>query len=89
MMASKLKTIFGGLFRTIHTLWLEVMGALFLVFAVMFGIYAVQAYRSYAAITGHNGAAPSLLMIVSAAGLSLLTFGFGVHSFWKARKLAR
>jgi hypothetical protein len=59
------------------------MGALFLVFALMFGIYAVQAFRRYTTLND-----PSILwMIGSAAALSLLTFAFGVHSFWKARKL--
>jgi uncharacterized membrane protein len=82
-MASMLRSIFGSLFRTIHTLWLEVMGTLFLVFALMFGVYAVQAYRRYSAFSDPSG----LWMIGSAAALSVLTLGFGIHSFWKARKL--
>jgi hypothetical protein len=31
--------------------------------------------------------AASLWEILGAAGLSFLTFAFGIHSFWKARKL--
>jgi uncharacterized membrane protein len=55
---------------------------MFIAFAVMFGVYTVQAYRRYWADDGS-----SLLMLGSAAVLSLLTLAFGIHSFWKARKL--
>jgi hypothetical protein len=82
-MGQFLKTIFGGLLKTMHTLWLEVMGALFLAFALMFGIYVVQAYRRYTV----DGDAFDLWMIGSAAAMSLVMFAFGVHSFWKSRKL--
>jgi uncharacterized membrane protein len=81
-LAGKFKLIFGSLLRTIHSLWLELTGAMFIAFAVMFGVYTVQAYRRYWADDGS-----SLLMLGSAAVLSLLTLAFGIHSFWKARKL--
>jgi hypothetical protein len=76
-MAGKLRLIFGDFFRSLHQLWLEVIGALFLALSVVFGASAVSEYR--------KGAVPWI--VASAVFLSLLTFGFGIHSFWKARKL--
>ena len=76
-MAGKLRLIFGDFFRSLHQLWLEVIGALFVALAVVFGASAVSEYRKGA----------GLWIVASAVFLSLLTFGFGIHSFWKARKL--
>ncbi|HEX4997275.1 MAG TPA: hypothetical protein VFY29_03565 [Terriglobia bacterium] len=82
-MASKFKMIFGGVLRTAHTLWLEVVGSLFLAFALLFGVYAVQAYRKYVTMSGTG----SIWIVGAAAFLSVLTLVFGVQSFWRARKL--
>jgi hypothetical protein len=81
-MAGKLRLIFGDFFRSMHQLWLEVIGALFFALGVIFGLSAVQEYRKLETVEGTGP-----WIIGSAAVLSLLTFGFGVHSFWKARKL--
>jgi hypothetical protein len=80
-MAGKLRSIFGNLIKSLHQLWLEVTGALLLVFAVIFGYYAFKQYRNLPETT------ENIWTIVAAAGLSLLTLGFGLHSFWKSRKL--
>ena len=81
-MAGKLRLIFGDFFRSLHQLWLEVIGALFLALAVVFAVSAFQEYRKIA-----NAEGAGLWIVISAVFLSLLTFGFGIHSFWKARKL--
>ena len=80
-MAGKFKLAFGSLFRSLHQLWLEVTGAFLLLFAAAFGFYAVREYRKF------PESADSLWGVAGAAGLSVLTLGFGIHSFWKARKL--
>ena len=72
---------FGGLFRSLHQLWLEVTGAFLLVFAAAFGFYAFKEFRNFQVSVG------SLWEVIASAGLSILTLCFGVHSFWKARKL--
>jgi hypothetical protein len=80
-MAGKLKLAFGSVFRSLHQLWLEVTGAFLLVFSVAFGAWAFKEYRRFPE-TNEN-----LWEIAAAAGLSAVTLGFGIHSFWKARKL--
>jgi len=80
-MAGKFKLIFGNLLRSLHQLWLEVTGALLLVFAAVFGYYAIKEYRNL------EESAETVWGIMGAAGLSVLTLGFGIHSFWKSRKL--
>lgn len=80
-MAGRFKTMFRDLFKSLHQIWLEVIGGLFLVFAIAFGYQAVKEYREYVGTTENP------FWILGAAALSLLTLGFGLHSFWKARKL--
>ena len=81
-MAGKLRIIFGDFFRSLHQLWLEVIGALFLALGVIFGISAFQEYRKLATTKGTG-----YWVVGSAVVLSLVTIAFGIHSFWKARKL--
>lgn len=80
-MAGKFKLAFGSLFRSLHKLWLEVTGAFLLLFAVAFGFYAVKEYRRLPDSTDN------LWGVAGAVGLSVLTLVFGIHSFWKSRKL--
>jgi len=81
-MAGKLKLIFRDFLRSLHQLWHEVIGTLFLLLAVAFGVSAVNEYRKY---SDSSGTTPWSL--ASALALSVLTFAFGIHSFWKARKM--
>jgi hypothetical protein len=80
-MAGKFKLAFGSFVRSLHQLWLEVTGAFLLIFAAAFGFYGVNEYRKL------PESAASLWEILGAVGLCFLTLGFGIHSFWKARKL--
>jgi hypothetical protein len=80
-MAGKFKTVFGGLLKSLHQLWLEVTGTFLLIFAVVFGYHAVKEYRKFPETT------ENIWGIVAAAGLSILTLAFGIHSFWKSRKI--
>jgi hypothetical protein len=80
-MAGKFKIMFSDFLRSLHQLWLEVIGGLFIVFSLLFGFHAVKEYREYVASVDNPWG------IIGAAALSVLTLGFGIHSFWKARKL--
>jgi len=79
-MAGKLKLAFSSLLKSLHQLWLEVTGTFLLVFAAIFGYYALKEFRKVTETENIWG-------VVGAAGLCVLTFGFGIHSFWKSRKL--
>lgn len=80
-MAGKFKLAFGGLIRSVHQLWLQVTGTFLIGFALAFGYQAFKEYGKYA-VSPDN-----LLWLVMTAGLAVLTLSFGLHSFWKARKL--
>ena len=82
-MAGKFKMVFGGLIRSLHQLWLEVTGTFLIGFAAAFGYNAFKEYRKYTA------SPDNLWMLATMVGLSLTMLGFGIHSFWKARKLAK
>ena len=80
-MAGKFKLMFSSFLKSLHQLWLEVTGTFLLVFAGIFAYYALKEFRKLAE-TSEN-----IWGIVGAAGLSILTLCFGIHSFWKSRKL--
>ena len=82
-MAGKFKMVFGGLIRSLHQLWLEVTGTFLIGFAAAFGYNAFKEYRKYT-VSPDN-----LWMLATMVGLCLTMLGFGIHSFWKARKLAK
>ena len=83
-MARKLRIIFGDFLKTAHKLWLEMMGALFLTLAVMFALNTFTAYRRIAeeAWNWRSG-----FNVFGSAALALMLLAFGIHSFWKVRKI--
>jgi len=81
-MASKFKLVFAGFLKSLHQLWLEVSGALFIAFGAAFGFHAVQEYRKHVQADEVGG-----WQFFAAAILALLTLSFGLHSFWKSRNL--
>jgi hypothetical protein len=79
--SQKLRIIFGDFLRTLRRLWLEFIGAIFLVLGLGFIVSAVQEYRRYlhapAAGTGR------LVMVLVSSGVMIF---FGLESLWKSRK---
>jgi hypothetical protein len=67
----------------LHALWNEVIGFLFLVFAVVAGFYVVRAVRAF------DGDVEGLVRVVLPGLFGLLMGYFGVSSFLKARKISR
>jgi hypothetical protein len=80
-MAGKFKMVFGSLIRSMHQLWLEVTGMFLIVFGAFAGYAAFKEYRKY--LVSHDNVG----MLAATAGVSLMMLCFGIHSFWKARKL--
>ena len=71
-----------------RTLWNEIIGFLFICFAVIFGFKAVRTYMDFAEApageeTGH------LVRLAMTAFCTLLMLYFGVTSFLRARKISR
>lgn len=71
-----------GVIRPLHALWNEVVGLIFLVFAIGFGSATFRGLRSL-----DKGGSVSL--VVLSGFLSLLMLYYGVTSFLKARKISR
>jgi hypothetical protein len=73
----------GGFIRPFarigHILWLEVIGSIFLLFAIFFALNLWQLRMSYATGPDH----PKFLLI---AGLLVLFLYLGLSSFWRARR---
>lgn len=62
-----------------HILWLEVIGSIFLLFALFFALNLWQLRASYATGAEH----PKFLLI---AGVLILFLYLGLSSFWRARR---
>jgi hypothetical protein len=66
--------------RVLHTLWLEVTGLFFLLFAVIGTAALVREYQAYSA-----GRA-DINKVVAAALFTVIFAYFGVSSFWRSRR---
>jgi hypothetical protein len=66
--------------RVLHRLWLEVTGAVFLMLAAMGGVSAVKEVRSY-----QDGG--ELWRPVAAVSFVVLMSAFGIHSFFRSRRV--
>jgi hypothetical protein len=78
-----LSHVLPGVIRPLHALWNEVIGFLFIVFAVVAGFYVIRALR------GFEGDIEGLFRIVLPALFGLVMGYFGVSSFLRARKISR
>jgi predicted CDP-diglyceride synthetase/phosphatidate cytidylyltransferase len=75
--------VWPNVVRPLHTLWNEVIGFLFLIFAVVAAFYVVRAVRAF------EGDLEGLFRIVMPGLFGLVMGYFGVSSFWRARKISR
>jgi hypothetical protein len=71
-----------GVIRPLHALWNEIIGLIFLVFAVGFGSATIRSFRNL-----DKGGSISLVLL--SAFLALLMLYYGITSFLKARKISR
>ena len=71
-----------------RTLWNEIIGFLFICFAVLFGFRAGRLYMDFSHNAG-SGAGDDLIRFLLAAFCTLLMLYFGVTSFMRARKISR
>jgi hypothetical protein len=83
LISSFLSHVMPRVVRPLHTLWNEVIGFLFIVFAVVAGFYVYRAVRDF------DGDVEGLVRVVLPGLFGLLMAYFGVSSFLKARKISR
>ena len=83
-----MKHVVPAVLKPARTLWNEVIGFLFICFAVIFGFRAVRIYQDYSKVaSGESG--DDLVRLIIAGFCTLLMLYFGVTSFLRARKISR
>ncbi|MBL0157459.1 MAG: hypothetical protein IPP47_10230 [Bryobacterales bacterium] len=78
-----LKTVVPSVIKPLHSLWNEVIGFLFLSFAA---ILLRPVWRGYHELQSDPAYLIKFLLTVF---FFLIMLGFGLHAFWKARKISR
>ena len=78
-----LEHVMPGVVRPLRVLWHEVIGFLFLVFAVWLGSATIREFRALGTERG------SLSRVMVSVLLPLLLAYFGITSFLRARKISR
>ena len=83
-MVKKIRAAFKDTIRVLHTFALEVVGGFFLALAIVGITSIVQEYRRYAA-----GVEGGIWRVGLTVCFSLAMLAFGIHSFWKSRKVRK
>ena len=78
-----LGNVIPGVIKPLRVLWNEIIGFMFIVFAVIFGF---STWRRSQAFTGDLG---GIVLLALSIGFVLLLAGFGLSSFLRARKIGR
>ncbi len=77
---SAVQTTFHSIRRVVHILWLQMVGVLFCLFAVVFAARLPSVYQDH--VAGKHGPGRVYLLVA----MALMFAWFGVSSFWRARK---
>jgi hypothetical protein len=72
-----------GVLRPLRILWNEVLGAVFLIFAVMLGRPTWRAWQ-----TLDTDPANLIRALLSTFFMAMMA-GFGIHAFWRARRIGQ
>ncbi len=83
MISKFVRHVVPGVVKPLHALWNEVIGFLFIIFAVVSGFYVFRAVRAF------DGEVEGLVRILMPGLFGLLMAYFGISSFVKARKISR
>ena len=75
--------VLPGIVRPLHVMWNEVIGFMFVVIGV---IAAFSAWRYSQRIADNTD---NVFRVLVAGFFAAVMLGFGLSSFWKARKIAR
>jgi hypothetical protein len=83
LLSTLLKSFVPGVLKPLQSLWNEIIGFLFLVFAIVCGASVVRTYLNF------DGSFDSTLRLVFMGIATLLMGFFAAQSFLKARRIAR
>ncbi|MBI4889024.1 MAG: hypothetical protein HY821_00275 [Acidobacteria bacterium] len=79
-----LQTVVPGIIKPLLSLWNEMLGFLFLVFGL---VLVRPVWRSYQEMA--SGDPAHIVKFLLSAFFCATMLGFGIHAFWKARKISR
>jgi hypothetical protein len=82
-----LKHVLPAVLRPIRTLWNEIIGFLFICFAVVFGFKTASYVKEYLQAGGSPG--DELARLAMAGVFTLVMAWYGFSSFRRARKISR
>ncbi len=77
------KHVLPAAVKPVHSLWHEVIGFIFIVFAAIAGFSGYRTYQHFAGETG------DLIRMVLCAVFVVIMAAYGISSFLKARKISR
>jgi hypothetical protein len=83
-----IKHMVPAIVKPMHSLWNEVIGFFFLVFASVFCFRAISYYKIYTQAPPAE-ALSHLLRVVLTGVVGLVMAAFGISSFLKARRISR
>jgi hypothetical protein len=75
--------VIPGVLRPLHILWNEVLGAIFLIFAVVLARPTWRAWQQADESPAH------FIKLLLSSFFLIVMAGFGVQAFWRARKIGR
>jgi len=81
-----LQSVLPAIIKPLHSLWNQMIGFLFLVI----GLVSLRpTYLHYQKVSGGGGDISDLAALLCGSVFVLAGFGFGIHGFWKARRISR
>ena len=83
MLKKFLQAFLPGVVRPLHSLWNELLGFVFVAIAVLM---LRPLWRGYQEI---DLGLPHLIKFVLGAFFFVVMLGFGLHAFWRARRISR
>lgn len=78
--------VMPGVIKPLHALWNEIIGFLFLAIAVFMIRPTWKAYQKFQTDADPGEA---IVGLVGGAALMLVGLIFGIHGFWKARRISK
>ena len=76
-------SVVPGVIRPLQVLWNQILGAIFLILAMLMARPTWKAWHEF------DGQPVKLIRLALAIFFLLLMAGFGLHAFWRARRLDR
>jgi hypothetical protein len=75
--------VIPGVIRPLRILWNELLGSIFLIFAVFLARPTWRAWQQM------DSDPANLVRLLLSTFFLIVMAGFGIHAFWRARKLGR